>query len=149
MSRVVRTESATRSRERLLQITALALRGLVRTDLPNGQLRDRLAFAGLALDEIASSVNDTCTAWEKRGYWVKADRFRADWGWVEQPRQNLRATLEAGDLDSAAGHAASLLVKLAAVHIPARLQAATPWEGAWRQWLEKPARAAGRSPARG
>ncbi len=137
MSRVVRTESATRTRERMMQTVALALRGLVNAELSQEQLRDRLAFTSLALDEIASSANDTCLAWEKRGYWVKADRFRAEWGWMEQPRRDLRAALTAGDLAGATGHTAELLVKLAGVHIPTRLQTTQPWEGAWKSWLMK------------
>jgi hypothetical protein len=137
MSRVVRTESATRTRERLLQAIALALRGLVGPELEEAQLRDRLAFTALALDEIASSVNETCTAWEKRGYWVKADRFRAEWIWVDRPRRDLRADLQRGDMPGAVGHAGELLIRLAAVHIPARLQKSTPWDGAWRQWVDR------------
>ncbi len=140
MSRVVRTESATRTRERLTQVIALALRGLLEGDLGDGQLRDRLAFTALALDEIASSANDTCSAWEKRGYWVKADRFRAEWSWVEQPRRELREALQAGDIPAAAARAVGLLVRLASIHIPARLQASRPWENAWDSWLARAGR---------
>lgn len=140
MSRVVRTGSATRTRERLMQAIALALRGLVNGKPSDEQLRDRLAFTILALDQIASSADETCNAWEKRGYWVKADRFRDEWGWVEQTRRDLRSALEAGDHSSAAARAAGLLVRLAAVHIPERLQSTRPWEGAWISWLEKAGR---------
>lgn len=140
MSRVLRTESATRTRELLLQAVAVALRGLVASSISEAQLRDRLAFTALALDQIALSANQTCAAWEKRGYWVKADRFRAEWNWLDQPRLELGRALDAGDLTRAAGLAAGLLVRLAGVHIPVRLRQTHPWEGAWSTWCDRPGR---------
>ncbi len=35
----------------------------------------------LALEEINSNIDKSVEAWEKRGYWVKADKFRLDWEW--------------------------------------------------------------------
>ena len=36
----------------------------------------------LALEEIAVSIDVSVQAWEKRDYWVKADRFRMEWEWA-------------------------------------------------------------------
>ena len=49
---------------------------------PDAHSYDLVAFIALALLEIDANIEKTVAPWEKRDYWVKADRFRMQWGWA-------------------------------------------------------------------
>lgn len=95
-----------------------------------------LAYLALCLSEISSSVDQTCQAWEKRDYWVKADRFRLEWAWAGQTYSDLSAQLEAGDLDAGAATAGRLGTHLGAISLPRRTRTDHPWSKAWGSWQE-------------
>ena len=44
--------------------------------------KDMLAFIALTSEAVINSVRTTMGAWEKRGYWIKADNFREKWNWI-------------------------------------------------------------------
>jgi hypothetical protein len=83
LSRVINPNTAGKQRTQLLRGIALALRELALQDQPDGKTQDLVAFIILALDAINETIDQTVVAWEKRGYWLKADRFRLDWAWSE------------------------------------------------------------------
>jgi hypothetical protein len=78
LSRVIKTETAAKDRTRLTRAVVLALRELMRQTQPDNHSRDLAAFISFALLEINQTIDASVAAWEKRGYWVKADRFRMD-----------------------------------------------------------------------
>lgn len=41
------------------------------------------------LQDIAKATRVTTTAWEKRNYFLKADRFRLQWEWVTPAAESL------------------------------------------------------------
>ena len=43
---------------------------------------------------IADTIEDTCEPWEKRNYYLKADRFRLEWEWAGQAAERMAATME-------------------------------------------------------
>ena len=55
--------------------------------------KDLAAFIVLALKEISSGIDPSVEAWEKRGYWVKADRFRMEWEWSGRFARQLQKAL--------------------------------------------------------
>lgn len=134
MSRIVRPESAARLREKILQSTALAIRHAA-TQSPNSSDRhDVLAFIVLALKQVSDSVESSAVAWEKRGYWLKADRFRRDWNWVDRLTGHIESALRDQDDDAAGEGIGQLSGHLAGVKIPARMQRTRPWQGSWERW---------------
>ena len=82
MSRVIKTEGGASLRNKLMKSIALTLRELATRTNINDETRNMVAFICLCLSVIDSTIQDSVSAWEKRGYWVKADHFRLDWGWV-------------------------------------------------------------------
>ncbi len=115
-----------------MNLIALALRnGSTEENKPQEQ-QDLLAFVALALGEIASSVDQTAAAWEKRGFWLKADRFRVEWDWVEVTRASLEARLDQGDWAGAAEAALRVAVRLDPPS--SRRRRERPWIGAWERW---------------
>ncbi len=133
MSRVFNPDSAGKERARLSKSIVLALRELMRLTEPNDTAHDLAAFIALALTEINETVETSVAAWEKRGYWVKADRFRLDWEWSGRLGTALRQAVLAEDWATVAGLSAQAGQKLAKVTVPARHRLGTPWVGAWKQ----------------
>src|SRR5512136_462132 len=99
----------------------------------NAQTRDLAAFIALALETIAGTIDASVTAWEKRGYWVKADRFRMEWAWSETLGKGMRQAVIAEDWMKVAQLSAQVAQKLSTVQVPQRHRLGTPWEGAYRK----------------
>ena len=90
MSRVINSESAGKDRTRLTKVVVIAIRELLRQKEPGDLSRDLIACILMSLDGIYETVDASVEAWEKRGYWLKADRFRMDWQWTKLLADQMR-----------------------------------------------------------
>ncbi|HEX2979528.1 MAG TPA: hypothetical protein VHO48_04630 [Anaerolineaceae bacterium] len=133
MGRLINTESAGKDRNRLTRGVVLAIRELMKQTQPDDKSRDLAAFIALALLGIAATIDDSVAAWEKRGYWVKADRFRMEWSWTERMGSQMRKAVLEDDWMTVASTSIQVAQKLMAVQIPEHHRLGTPWEGAWGQ----------------
>lgn len=133
MGRIIHTENISTERNRLMKAMTIALRELTKQSAFNSQARDLAAFLVLALENIAEGVERSVGPWEKRGYWLKADKFRMDWRWVEPLAKQMRAGVENEDQGEIASGAATLSQKLKDVEVPQRHRLGTPWVGAWEK----------------
>ncbi len=133
MSRVINPDGAGKERTRLCKGVVLALRELVRQSNADQTSRDLAAFIALALIEINDTVESSVGAWEKRGYWVKADRFRLEWDWTERLGNKMKKALLAEDWAGVAMTSAEVGQKLVKVDVPVRHRLGTPWVGAWEK----------------
>ncbi len=132
MSRVINPEGAGKERTRLVKSIVLAMRELMRQTEPNEHSRDLAAFIALALLEIFETIETSVAAWEKKGYWVKADRFRMDWLWTEQVGGQLRQAVLNDDWATIAMLMVKLGGKLNNVDVPVRNRLGEPWVGAYQ-----------------
>jgi len=94
---VKNSESGTTYRNRLTRSIVLAIRKLMQKGQPDKESLDMAAYVVLALEKIEESVDSSATAWEKRDYWLKADRFRMEWSWTEGRRIALEKAVLAQD----------------------------------------------------
>ncbi len=108
-----------------------AVREVAKQSDPGPETRDLAAFIVLALATIAESIDVSVAAWEKRGYWVKADRFRMEWMWAGQYAEKMRTALLADDWATLAMMVVQVAGKLNKVNLPAGHRLGTPWVGAW------------------
>jgi hypothetical protein len=131
LSRVIKLETAGKERNQLIRATALAVRQLLQQKGVNQATRDLAAFCALTLAAIAETIDPSVAAWEKRGYWVKADRFRMDWLWAGQLAQALRQAILADNWQKVAQTAVQVAQRLADVKVPQRHRLGTPWTGAY------------------
>jgi hypothetical protein len=99
---------------------------------PDSTTRDLAAFIVLSLDAISENIERTVTPWEKRDYWVKADRFRLDWAWAEQLSPELRLATLAEDWARVAMISVQVGEKLSKVQVSPRHRMGAPWVGAWQ-----------------
>lgn len=136
MSRVIHTQPVGRDRKHLLRAIVVALRQLTAQEGVDDHSRDLVAFLVFALENVAGTVERTVGPWEKRGYWLKADRFRREWAWAGQLGDTLRQGLLAEDWGQIAQIAARLGEKVSGVHIGPRHRLGTPWQGAYARLKE-------------
>ena len=137
MSPVKSIESGTTLRNRLNRSIVLAIRTLIQQASPDESSQDLAAYIVLALQKIEESVDSSAAAWEKRDYWLKADRFRMDWQWVGERRQSLTASLHAADWQAIALDLAAIATALKDVEIRPNNRIGEPWHGAWQEFLKQ------------
>jgi hypothetical protein len=133
MSRIINPESAGKERTRLTRTVVLAIRELARQTGLGAESRDLAAYLALSLRAIADTIDISVAAWEKRGYWVKADRFRMDWLWAGQLAEKMRAALLGEDWGSVAVLAAQAAQKLNKVSVSENHRLGKPWVGTWQE----------------
>lgn len=134
MSRVINPNSAGKERNRLKKGVVIALRELTLQKDFNSTSRDIAAFIYYALDGIDQTIEVATTAWEKRNYWLKADRFRLEWEWVKNSRANIYTGLVDDDVVALAREFASISSKVSDLKVSPRHRMGTPWIGAWEKF---------------
>jgi hypothetical protein len=137
LSRIIQTQTAAKERTQMLRAVVLAVRELALQSEPNQTAVDAAAFLALALENIYSTVDASVAAWEKRGYWVKADRFRMDWDWTRRYGEAMRKGVLDGDWASIAVNMAEIFSRVSNVKVPKRHNLGIPWTGAYQRLLEE------------
>lgn len=133
MSRLINPDSAGKDRTRLSKAIVLALRELAKQTEVNQESKDIAAFISLALMTISQGIDSSVAAWEKRGYWVKADRFRMEWMWTRQFAEKLKVAILGDDWGTVAMLSAQIAQKFNKVVIAQNHRLGKPWVGAHRQ----------------
>lgn len=133
MGRVINTESAGNDRNRLTKAVVLSIRELMQQQDTGKEAHDLAAFIVLALHEIAETIEPSVAAWEKRGYWVKADRFRLEWDWTVKLSGEMRQAVEGEDWPQVAQTAVKVAGKLNGIKIAQHHRLGKPWVGAWEK----------------
>jgi len=136
MSRLINPESAGKQRTQLTKGVVLAIRELMKQEQADENTRDLAAFIGLALIEIGETIDVSVQAWEKRGYWVKAERFRMEWEWVNQLGRGMLEALRTEDWNQVAMFSVRIAQKLQKVQVAERNRIGQPWVGAWQRLLQ-------------
>ena len=97
MSPIINPESAGKERTQFSKAIVLAVRELARQTEVTEEAKDLAAFIAIALKSISDGIDVSVAAWEKRGYWVKADRFRMDWMWTGQYADKMKVAIFTDD----------------------------------------------------
>jgi len=138
MGRVINPDSGAGERTRISKDVVVAIRELGKQTRPDQVSKDLAAFISLSLRHIAGSIEKSVVAWEKRGYWLKADRFRLEWQWTETLGKELERVLLEEDWAEVALAIAKIGQKLSTIQVPLHNRVGTPWVGAWGKFLSKP-----------
>jgi hypothetical protein len=136
MSRVINPDSAGKERNRLTKAIVISIRELAKQTDTEGEARDLAAFIALALGTIAEGIDVSVAAWEKRNYWVKADRFRMDWAWAGQLGEKMKTAVLDDDWASVAMLSTQIAAKLSKVKVSDNHRMGRPWVGAWKQLMK-------------
>ena len=133
MSRVINPESAGKDRTRLTKAIVLAVRELVKQKDVTDEAKDLVAFISLALKTISEGIDASVAAWEKRDYWVKADKFRMEWMWSGQYADKMKVALFTNDWGTIAMMMPQIAQKFGKIEVSDNHRLGKPWVGAYQQ----------------
>src|SRR5512143_2794859 len=133
MSRIINPDSAGKQRTKLSKTIVLALRELARQSDTGAETRDLATFIALALEAISQGIDASVAAWEKRGYWVKADKFRMEWAWSGPVADKMRTAISTDDWATVAMLSAQVGQKLSKVQVADNHRLGKPWTGAYER----------------
>lgn len=131
------SESGTTYRTRLIKSIVLAIRKLMQKEKPDNESLDMAAFVVLALEKIEESIDTSATAWEKRDYWLKADRFRMEWGWTEGRRLALQQAVLAQEWGAIPSELILVAQHFNKIEVSDKNRLGKPWIGAWKVLKER------------
>lgn len=131
MSRLINPDSAGKDRTRLSKAIVLSIRELARQKDVTGEAKDLAAFIALALQTISEGIDASVLAWEKRDYWVKADRFRMEWMWTGQYAEKMKTALLQDDWGTIAMLMPQIAQKFNKVIVSESHRLGRPWAGAY------------------
>ena len=135
MSRLINPDSAGKDRTRLTKAIVLAVRELAKQTQVNQEAKDLVAFIALALENISEGIDISVAAWEKRGYWVKADKFRMEWLWTGLFAKKMRSALISEDWGTVASLSAQIAQKFNKIVVSDNHRLGKPWVGAYKQLM--------------
>ena len=133
MSRLINPDSAGKDRTRLSKAIVLCVRELAKLRDVTPEAKDLAAFIALALQTISEGIDASVAAWEKRDYWVKADRFRMEWMWSGQYAEKMKQAVLADDWGTIAMLMPQIAMKFGKVQVSDNHRLGKPWVGAFRQ----------------
>ncbi len=138
MSRLVNAVNPSTERNQLRRTIAEALRHLMGKKKIDEESKDLVALIVYSLRSVAQGVDQSARAWEKRDYYVKADKFRMEWAWAEKTANRLEMILRGelwGELPLAL---AELAPRFSDITITKFVRTEALWQGRYRQlMLEK------------
>ena len=133
MSRLINPDSAGKDRSRLSKAIVLAVRELAKQTQVSQETKDLAAFIALALKQISAGIDASVAAWEKRDYWVKADRFRMEWMWTGQVAEKMKTAVLSDDWGSVAMLSAQIAQKFNKIEVAQKHRLGKPWVGAYQE----------------
>ncbi len=140
MSRIVHVDSPTKIRNRNMRSIAEMLRKLMQKPQMDSEAKDMAAMITLLLWEIADGVEKSAQAWEKRDYWMKAERFMRDWKWTAEIAANLEDVIRNDAWDLLPELMVDLYPNFASIQIKTMTRKASLWQGAHKKLLNDPPR---------
>ena len=133
MSRVFSTDSVGKRRRQLRRTIAEALRRLATKRTFDQESQDLAALIVFSLRRLEEGVDQTATAWEKRDYYLKADRFRMQWEWLEDTTYALESALLLGQWDKVPQIMAELFPRFADITVAKYTRSSDLWDGAYQR----------------
>lgn len=131
MSRVINPDSVGKERTRLTKSIVLCIRELAKQAGVTPEAKDLAAFIALALHSIADGIDVSVAAWEKRDYWVKADKFRMEWMWAGQVAVKMKEAVLSDDWATIAALMPQIAQKFGRIVVSDNHRLGKPWTGAY------------------
>ncbi|MGD8586567.1 MAG: hypothetical protein PVH65_17540 [Chloroflexota bacterium] len=138
MSRVINTNNPGKVRNSNMRTIAEILRRVGAKADVDDEARDMFAALVYLLREIHQSALTTVEAWERRGYWMKADRFMRDWEWSAEMAANFEDVIRNDAWDLIPRLLGELVPHTAEIQVKNLTRSPKAWHGAYRQLLSEP-----------
>ena len=136
MSRIIATDGPGKARHHHRRTIAEAVRRLSRKSNLDAEAKDLTAAIVYSLLEMADSIDRTTEAWEKRDYYMKAERFREQWRWLEPMTDELSAVIYEGKWHELPKILAGLAPHFADIRVRKLTRDPRVWQGAYARFME-------------
>ena len=138
MSRVIHVDNPGKRRNAARRSIAEILRFLGQKGQIDDEARDMAAMLVFLLREIKDTVDESAAAWEKRGYWMKVERFVRDYEWIPELAANIDDVIRHGAWDLLPELLADLSPRFDDIRIKTMTRKPSDWRGAYRKLLTEP-----------
>jgi hypothetical protein len=128
--------SPNQQRNSLRRAIAEVLRRMSAKSSVDAEVKDMVAFIVFSLREIATSVDKSASAWEKRDYYLKADAFRRDWAWVELTADRLHTAIQEERWADLPQELAQLAPQFADVRVTQLTRPTSLWQGCYKRLVQ-------------
>ena len=136
MSRIIKSSTPGKDREKLSKAIVITIRDFMQQEAPDQSTKDMIAFITLALQEIAAGIDNSVAAWEKRGYWVKADKYRLEWQWTGEMSEKLKSAFSHEDWGSITACLVEIMEKFSKIKVSNQHRMGKPWVNAYNNYNE-------------
>lgn len=137
MGRVINTDSPAKERNQWRRTVAEALRHLMSKKELDDEAKDLAALVVISLRGISDTIERTVEPWEKRNYYLKADRFRLEWEWSGGAAHRMEATIKADKWQELPAQLAELMPHFADIRITKLMRSPETWAGCYRVLMGK------------
>jgi hypothetical protein len=131
LSRVINPDSVGKERTKLTKGIVLCIRELAKQTAVTPEAKDLAAYIALALQAISEGIDVSVVAWEKRDYWVKADKFRMEWAWAGHSAEKMKAAVLTDDWATVAALMPQIASRFNKVVVSDNHRLGKPWVGAY------------------
>ncbi len=137
MSRVVNPNSTGKARNQLMRTAAELLRHLSQKRAVDDEAKDMVAMLAFCLRGIEEGIEKSAQVWEKRDYWIKAERLRQRWSWAGEAATALERIVHEEDWEALPQVMATLLPHFSEIKILRFTRDPSTWRGAYRRLRER------------
>ena len=138
MSRVIHVDNPGKRRNAARRSVAEILRYLSRKSAIDDEAKDMSAALVFLLTEIKGTVDESAAAWEKRGYWMKVERFVRDFEWIPEAAANLDDIIRHNARDLLPELLADLSPRFDDINIKTMTRKPTEWRGTYARLMAAP-----------
>lgn len=135
MSRIINTDSTGKVRSQLKRTCAELLRHLSQKQTVDDEAKDMAALLTLCLRQIDEGIEESAAVWEKRDYWMKAEKLRQRWYWVKSSTDKLDSIIHRDAWHELPECLMRLLPHFADVKVTRLTRSADMWDGAYQRFL--------------
>ncbi len=137
MGRVINTNNPGKRRNSFMRTSAEILRRLSQQKEINEDTKDMVAMLVYCMRGIDSTVEESIRAWEKRGYWKKADDFQQKWWWASLMSTSLEKLVKGDNWDELPEMMVKLFPYFADIQVAKMTRNPKDWEGTYRKLMEE------------
>ncbi len=137
MSRVINTESPGKKRNHMMRTGAELIRHLSMKTVIDEEAKDMAALLVFCLRDIDDGIDETVRAWEKRDYWIKAEKFRERWAWAGKAADRLEDAIRQETWTRIPELMIELLPRFSDIKIAKFTRSAKTWSGAYERLINE------------
>ena len=135
MSGVINPNAPGKTRNQHMRTLAELLRRLASKPSADEEAKDMAAAMVFLLRDIDDGIDVSALAWEKRDYWIKADRFRIEWEWAGQAAADIEDLIRNEAWDLLPRLMMDLFPGFASIRIKRLTRKPDLWRGAYDQLM--------------